>query len=264
MQRIESEQNPKIKRWRRLGTKKGREREKAFLAEGVRLVEEALKSKTHTVSALIFSEENHRDREPLQPFLEAQPDLRVFCVPSSLFRRLSDTETPQGVAAEVSIPTQAPSFLQRDRVFLLILDEVQDPGNVGTMIRTADAAGMDGVVLGSGSADPYNPKVIRSTMGSVFHLPVLQRPLSDWMPSLKEHQIQLLSTSLTRGVSYDTAGIYQRKTALVLGNEAQGVSAEIGRWMDTEVTIPIYGKAESLNVASAAAILAYEVRRQIG
>ena len=137
-----------------------------------------------------------------------------------------------------------------------MIDSVQDPGNVGTMIRTADAAGMDAVILGKGTADPYNPKTVRAAQGSHFNIPVVRGELSEWVERLKEAGIRVLGTGLENAVTH-TAIEMQSEFALIVGNEGSGVDPELLSLADDTVMIPLYGKAESLNVAVATGILLY-------
>ena len=158
---------------------------------------------------------------------------------------ICDTKTPQGVAAVASMPEPPDIRLG----FIVALDDVQDPANVGTIIRTADAAGCGGVVLSDGSADPYAPKVVRASMGSLFHLPVVRTALRPYLEELRESGYRVACADLDGQTDFSLAA---EKTCLVIGNEARGISEEILCLSDVRVRIPIYGKAESLNAAVAA------------
>ncbi|HEU5140762.1 MAG TPA: RNA methyltransferase, partial [Bacillales bacterium] len=140
----------------------------------------------------------------------------------------------------------------------LLVDGVQDPGNIGTMIRTADAAGLSTVILGRGCADPYNGKVLRATQGSLFHLPVVEGDLFEWMAILKKEQIRVFGTALEGGEAYPSVSRGD-PFALVVGNETSGVDPELLDRADANLYIPIYGDAESLNVSVAAGILMYHL-----
>src|SRR5699024_7380004 len=139
---------------------------------------------------------------------------------------------------------------------LLVVDSLQDPGNLGTMIRTADAAGFEAVILGDGSVDLYNEKVIRATQGSIFHIPVFQFDLITNIPVLKQEGFRIWASALSGATSYNVLTPAE-KNALVIGNEGAGVSDEVLLLADYQVKIPIYGKAESLNAGIAAGILMY-------
>jgi TrmH family RNA methyltransferase len=137
-----------------------------------------------------------------------------------------------------------------------MIDAVQDPGNVGTMIRTADAAGIDAVILGKGTADAYNPKTVRSAQGSHFHIPILKGDLSDWLRAFKSQKIPVYGTSLKDSVTYNHVEP-QSRFALIMGNEGSGLSQELLVKTDMNLKIPLLGQAESLNVAVATGILLY-------
>ncbi|KPD01469.1 putative TrmH family tRNA/rRNA methyltransferase [Geobacillus sp. BCO2] len=141
----------------------------------------------------------------------------------------------------------------------LLIDAVQDPGNLGTMIRTADAAGIDAVILGEGCADLYNAKVVRATQGSLFHLPVVNGDLAQWIARFKEQGIPVYGTALEKAVDYRTVPL-SSSFALLVGNEGSGIRPELLGLTTENVYIPIYGQAESLNVAVAAGILLYSLQ----
>lgn len=252
MQRIDSLQNHRVKTWKKLKTKKGRDKQGAFLIEGEHLVEEALRSNAK-VTTIIVDE----DRNDI-PFTTRE--ISIVQVSKSVFREISDTDTPQGIIAVCEKLKERPLSLSEgsERKFLL-LDEVQDPGNVGTMIRTADCAGFNAVILGKGCADLYNPKTIRSTQGSLFHLPIYQQDLTETIRRLKEHQIPVFGTALSQATDYRKIGKHAA-FALLVGNEGAGVKPEYLELCDENVYIPIYGQAESLNVAVAAGILMYALQ----
>ncbi|MGD6841087.1 TrmH family RNA methyltransferase [Bacillus infantis] len=249
MKHIQSANNPQIKQWRKLLAKKERDKTGMFLAEGYHLAEEALKGEKAT--ELIISENAEL------PARWNYGELPVTIVTDEIIKSLSDTETPQGVIAVCKEEKMLPASV-KGSTFLLI-DAVQDPGNLGTMIRTADAAGIDAVIVGKGSADIYNPKVLRSAQGSHFHLPIIRGSLDEWMDRLKEEEIPVYGTALENGSSYketQPAGRF----ALLVGNEGSGVSPDLLERTDKNLYIPIYGKSESLNVAVAAGILLYYLK----
>ncbi|WP_078430161.1 TrmH family RNA methyltransferase [Alkalihalobacterium alkalinitrilicum] len=251
MNRIESVKNPKVKQWKKLHTKKGRDAEKQFILEGTHLIEEARTSGI-VPEELIISEEYD------VPKSWSDWQVPITYVTDRVMVELSETRTPQGV---IAICQQFEHLLAPKKGKYLFLDAVQDPGNVGTIIRTADAAGMDGVVLGDGSVDLYNGKVIRSTQGSLFHLPIIRGNLNEWVTNMKTLEIPVYGTALENGRDYnevETTSSY----ALIVGNEGEGVSKELLKQTDLNLYVPIYGKAESLNVAIATAILIYGLRNQ--
>lgn len=247
MKRIESLSNSLVKYWKKLATtRKERDQSGDFLVEGFHLVEEALQG-TDVLNLIV--------REGVEiPATWNVDNIYMVEVTAAIAAELAETERTQGIFAHC----KQPDFEVKSswKKFLLI-DAVQDPGNVGTMIRTADAAGMDAVILGKGSADPFNPKTIRSTQGSIFHLPVLRGELVDWVEQLQERDIPIYGTALDA-----TSVVYNQvqKTpsfAVIMGNEGSGISKELLTKTTKNVIIPIMGGAESLNVAVATGIVLY-------
>ena len=174
-----------------------------------------------------------------------------------MLKELCETQTPQGIVAEVAKQSQAlPESLSGK---YLLLEDVQDPGNVGTMIRTADAAGYDGVFLSDKSADIYNQKTLRSMQGSHFHLPIYRGPILDMVEACKKQGVPVLATTLS-DISVDYKAVKtDGNFALVMGNEGQGISQEMAESADQLVHISMPGQAESLNVAVAAGILMFSL-----
>jgi len=242
---IESLKNPKVKALKKLLTKKEREKTKRFMVEGFHLVEEAL-----NVEAVVELVITPSTTLPAEWDIDAK---EVTCVTEEIFKELSDTETPQGILAVCKQPvSEFQSSFQR----VLLIDAVQDPGNLGTIIRTADAANLDAVILGKGTVDVFNSKVIRSTQGSIFHIPIVKRDLTEMIQELKQLSIPVYGTSLQNSTPYRDVE-RTNSFAIIVGNEGNGVSQEVLKQTDHNLYIPIYGKAESLNVAIAAGILMY-------
>ncbi|MBP3949716.1 TrmH family RNA methyltransferase [Bacillus suaedae] len=250
MKRIDSIKNERIKAWKKLHTRKGREKAGMFMVEGHHLIEEALKSPI-VVQVVLMTE------EIVAPSNELINGCEMIVVSDQVMKEISETESPQGIAAICELPV-SPAIDTLEGRYLLA-DRVQDPGNLGTMIRTADAAGMTGVVLGEGSVDLFNSKVIRSSQGSIFHLPVVKGDLLVWIQWLKEAGIPVFGTALEGASSY-SAIEPQEQFALIVGNEGEGVSQEILDRTDQNLYVPIYGHAESLNVAVATGVLLYYLR----
>jgi RNA methyltransferase, TrmH family len=248
--RIESVKNQKVKQWRKLQTKKEREATGTFMIEGLHLVEEALKTK-EMIKDLIVSEDT------TLPTHWNVDQLNIILVTKEVMKAISDTEAPQGIAAicEFQKQHEADSWEK-----VLFVDGVQDPGNLGTIIRTADAAGIDGIILGEGTVDHYNSKVIRSSQGSIFHLPIVNGNLMEWFQVYNEKQIPIYGTSLQNGVSYREATPTEQ-FCLIIGNEGSGVDRELLQKTTKNLYIPIYGGAESLNVGIATGILLYHLRQ---
>ncbi|AXI09639.1 RNA methyltransferase [Oceanobacillus zhaokaii] len=244
---ITSVKNERVKAWKKLHNRKERNNTKTFIIEGFHLLEEAWKS--DWVIQEIIAEEAVELPNWCQ-------DYEVERVSAPVFEQITQTQTPQGVAAVLEMKEAT----KRKGNYLLLIDSVQDPGNLGTMIRTADAAGMDGIVLGNGTVDIYNDKVLRSTQGSIFHIPIYHASLLDEVKDLQQNGFKIWATALLNAKKYNEIQI-DGKVALILGNEGAGVRQELIDVADEIVTIPIYGKAESLNVSIAAGILMYYLKR---
>jgi len=186
---------------------------------------------------------------------------RVFDLDAGVLERVADTVTPQPVLAVVGFqPSDLGALRQADLV--VVCSDVRDPGNAGTLIRTADAAGADGVVCCDGTVDPYNPKTVRASAGSVFHLPIVAGgEVDSVIETLRGFGLRTLGTVVRDGVDYADVDLTDR-LALVFGNEASGLSDGVLAALDVAVTIPMAGRAESLNVSVSAAVLCFEVLRQ--
>lgn len=247
---ISSTQNEFVKMIRSLHDRKGRSERRMFLVEGKKCVDELLKYMPGIINTLIVTEGLPADDVVMQ--IEALGK-RVQRVAPHVMKALCDCKTPQSLAAVADIPDQATV----EDGFVIALDDVMDPANVGTIIRTADAAGCSAVVLSSGSADPFSPKAVRASMGSLFHLPVARTELHSRLDELlqKGYDVACAELAGTTDVCLDA-----NRTCLVIGNESRGISEEIMKRATARIRIPIYGKAESLNAAVAAGILIYKIR----
>ena len=242
---ITSKANSLVKKTKKLLQKKYRK--ESYLIEGWHLFEEA---KAHGAKILnVFV---------LQDYAFKVVDLaNVFIVSEDILKDLSASKTPQGIVAEVALPK--PKLPQDFQGKYLILEDVQDPGNVGTMIRTADAAGFDAVFISEKTADIYNLKTLRSMQGSHFHLPVYRVKLLDVMVLLKEAGVLTIATTLSENsLDYRTLD-NNENFALIMGNEGQGISHEMAKQADILTHINMPGQAESLNVAVAAAIIIFSL-----
>lgn len=243
MEIIRSKSNNLVKQIKKLQQKKYRR--SSYLIEGWHLLEEAVKVGA-TIQHILVVEE-HVDRVAHME--------QVTVVSPEIMQDLADSKSPQGVLAQLVLPSQ--DLPERLDGRFLVLEDVQDPGNVGTMIRTADAAGFDGVFLTDKSADIYNMKVLRSMQGSHFHLPIYRLPIGDILSTLKNNQVEVLATTLSsRSVDYRRVRP-ETSFALVMGNEGQGISDFVSEEADQLVHITMPGQAESLNVAIAAGILVF-------
>ncbi len=249
MKHIESVNNSKVKQWKKLLTKKERDKTESFLVEGFHLVEEAIKQGEQILEIIVSEKVGLPSRWDVGTTL-------VTTVTEEISNSLSDTEAPQGIYAVCRQPNQK----DHDAKTYLLIDAVQDPGNLGTMIRTADAAGIDMVVIGRGSVDIYNSKVLRSAQGSHFHLPIIRGDLHEWMDMLQEQHIPVYGTALEEASVYTDVSPTD-SFALIVGNEGNGVGKDILTNTTGNLYIPIYGKSESLNVAVATGILLYYLKK---
>lgn len=248
MEILTSLKNQKVQQWRSLKDKKAREDTKTFLVEGVRMVREAVSS-SFEVKALIL-------REGFVPDFIFPSGVPVYLLPAHVFQSVCDTRTPQGIAAVLSLKTREASG-----PCLIALDGVQDPGNVGTIIRTADAAGFDGIILSSDCADLFSPKVLRSTMGSIFRLGFsFPSSLPDALVSLENEGYSVLSSQLDGDSFFDRKNVSSH-FVLIIGNEGNGISYAVKAIATHHLRLPMRGGAESLNAAVAAGIMMFDLMR---
>lgn len=195
---------------------------------------------------------------------ELVKDKKYQIVSDQVFKKISDTVTPQGIVAVVKQKSYSIDYIiekrNKEKSCIVVLDRLQDPGNMGTIVRTGEAAGISGIIMSKGSADIYNPKVIRSTMGSIFRVPfVIVDDLIAAVDKLKDNGITTYAAHL-KGELYNS-GSLTKDCALLIGNEARGLSEKISAKADKLIKIPMHGKVESLNAAIATAILMYEAAR---
>lgn len=251
MKEIQSVKNPLIKELKKLHKKKYREEARCYLLEGFHLVEEAAASGAHIKEVLVTD----RGLSEWRDWIDQQVNEEICTLVSAeVMSAVSDLPTPQGILAVIEMEETS---IEEYKGGWLLLDNVQDPGNVGTMIRTADAFGLTGVILGKGTADLYSTKVLRSMQGSNYHLPILQKDLTEIIPHFKEQQTPIYGTELNEEALPLNEVTKTTDFALVMGNEGQGVKKEILDMTDKNVYIPIPGNAESLNVGVAAGVLMY-------
>lgn len=248
MEILTSLKNPRVTAWRSLKEKKGRDEQNAFLVEGVRMVREALSSSFPVLAILL--------REGFQPDFALPESAAVYLLPENVFRSVCDTKTPQGIAAVLERRTREALGPR-----LLALDCVQDPGNVGTMIRSADAAGFDGVILGPDCADLFSPKVLRSTMGSIFRLGFsFPASLAESLYQYRNSGYSVISSQLDGDSFYDRKNVSD-SLILIIGNEGNGISDAVKSCATHHLRLPMRGGAESLNAAVAAGIMMYDLTR---
>lgn len=250
MKEIQSAKNPRIKELKKLHKKKYREQNRTYLLEGFHLIEEAVAAKA-VIKEIYVTQKGQKE---WQTWLDQLVEVELFLVTDEVMQALSDLPTPQGILAVVEHEAmKSPVFSGG----WLLLDNVQDPGNVGTMIRTADAFGLAGVLLGQGTADLYSTKVLRSMQGSNYHLPVIQMDLSLAIQQLKEQDFMIYGTELNEEATALNEVETPANFAIIMGNEGQGVSQELLNFTDKNIYIPMSGNAESLNVGVATGILLY-------
>lgn len=258
---IQSVSNGQIKNILQLQKKsKARREQSAFVVEGIKMVSETPKDQLLQIYASTsFLQQKNPDR---QPELQNQ---KIIEVSDAVFREISDTVTPQGILAVVrqkNVTIEELFCLPSPKRFL-VLENLQDPGNLGTMIRTAEGAGISGVILSKNSVDIYNPKVIRSTMGAIYRVPFLYvEDIFKIAGLLKQQKITSFAAHLQGEINCYEAD-YKKDIAFFIGNEASGLSPKLAELADIWIRIPMEGKLESLNAAVAAAILMYEAKRQI-
>lgn len=251
----------KVQRLRRLvGRRSAREAERAFVAEGAKVVGEALDVQG-CVEALFIDPGNAGPADLAVVDRAFSAGCRVFELEKGVLERVAGTVTPQPVLAVVGAVDRPLGDLARDGLIVLCAD-VRDPGNLGTVLRSAEAAGARGVVCAEGTVDPYNPKCVRASAGALFHVPlVVGGNTVQVLGELGTWGLRRVGTSARDGVRLWDADL-TGPVVLVLGNEATGLAPEVEAALDASVTIPIEGRAESLNVGMAAAVLVYEAARQ--
>lgn len=256
MEKIESLQNSRVKEWTKLKTKKGRKKQNSYLLEGWHLVKEALLAQAD-LAVILMTVDFKKEASLAELLKKSNCSAETIQISTAVEKKISDTNSPQGIFAVAAI---TPNFLQVPKNLAgkwLLLDNIQDPGNLGTMVRTADAAGFTGVILGKKTVDLFQPKVTRSMQGSQFHLRLIQGDLNDWIKDFKKQAIPVYGTKV------DALAVDYRKVkktsqfALVMGNEGNGVAPEILQQTTQNLYIPLDGQAESLNVAVAAGILMF-------
>ncbi|GAA4739368.1 RNA methyltransferase [Amnibacterium soli] len=253
---IESTKNPTVKRVARLKQRPEREETGLALMEGPQVVRELIAHAAETVEELYFTSDGF-ERHPDIAEAATAAGIDVEFVSDAVIAAMADTRTPQGVLAVAhQTPVRLRDLFEEAPRLVVVLDEVRDPGNAGTIIRVADAAGADAVILTGSSVDPYNPKVVRSTTGSLFHLRVATgASLGAVAEAVRGAGLELLAADM-HGEPLPDADL-SKPTAWLFGNEAHGLSAEARASADRTVAVPIYGAAESLNLATAASVCLY-------
>lgn len=254
---IESKGNNLFKETKKLKERKNRIKSGKYIIEGFRLVQEAFKAGIDVDYLIVTSDGKEKLDSYLGEYLNEKSN--IYEMTDTLFKELISTEQPQGIVAVINMNEKP---LDLNGSFYLLCDKVQDPGNLGTIIRTAHAVGVQGIILTKGTVDIYNEKTIRSTMGSIFYVPIHYDDENfTLVKQLKSEGFKTVVTSLDTDKNFFEEDI-RGKVLLTVGNEGNGVSDEVYKLADIKVKIPMPGNAESLNVAIATSVIMYEKIRQ--
>ena len=256
---ISSKDNEFIKHIKKLKDKKYRDMNKEFIIEGIKLIREAIEEKAEIKQIIICDNCLDSDIIPKELMYEIAKYECVY-VTESIFKVISDVNTPQGILAIIG-RNAGEAKIDYTQDIIVALDDIQDPGNLGTILRTVDSIGLNQILVSKGTADSYNPKVVRSTMGAIFRIKIIEcENLENTLKEVKKHKFKLVVTSLqTEKSLYD---INFDKKLIVIGNEANGVEQKIQDLADEKIKIPMLGKTESLNASVATGIVLYEYVRQ--
>ena len=239
---------------------KARREDDVFIVEGIRMNAEIPQEKI--LETFVSESFLHKMQQSEKQYLMALAN-GYETVTDEVFRKMSDTQSPQGILSVVrQTHSDLVNILDQDNPMLLLLEDVQDPGNLGTMFRSAEGAGVNGILMSGGTADVYNPKVVRSTMGAIFRMPFLYvDSIPEAMGQLRKKGICTYAAHLQGKKSYDEMD-YTKPCAFLIGNEGNGLSREAAEAADTYILIPMLGKVESMNAGTSAAILTFEAARQ--
>ncbi len=256
---ISSKDNELVKNIKKLKEKKYRDIYKEFIVEGIKLIKEAIEEKADIQKIVICDNCLNADVIPKQLMYEIAKFDCVY-VTENVFNTVSDVNTPQGILAIIK-RKNIEIEIDYSQDIIVALDDIQDPGNLGTILRTVDSIGLNQILVSKGTADCYNSKVIRSTMGAIFRVNVIEcENLENVLKKVKNNNFELIITSLqTKNSIYD---VDYSKKVIVIGNEANGVKKDIQNIADIKVKIPMLGKTESLNASVATGIVLYEYVRQ--
>lgn len=254
---ISSTKNNIIKQIIKLKTKKEREKTGLFIIEGERFIN--LIPKNTKIEYYVFSESYANKNNVFENFKNA----KIYIVLDDIFKKISETISPQGAMAICNIKKDSFKNLDiKEDSFFVILDRITDPGNLGTIIRSADALGVSGLILSKGCVDLYNDKTLRSTMGSLFNIPIIENcEIDDILEILKKEDFNIICTHL-KGTKTPFEINFFGKIALIIGNEANGVLDKYVKSSNEIIKIPMVGKAESMNVSIASSIIFYEALSQ--
>lgn len=259
MQRITSKDNDFIKHIKKLKDKKYRDISNEYVIEGVKLVAEAIQESAKIKHIVLCDDCERSDFIPKDLMYEIAKYDCIY-VTDNLFKYLSEVQNPQGILAIIE-KNNKDNQIDYSQDIIVALDDLQDPGNLGTILRTVDSIGLTQILVSKGTADCYNPKVVRSTMGAIFRIKLIEcEDLAKTLKEIKKHKFKVMVSSLQTDNSIYDAN-YNKKV-LVIGNEANGVKEDIQNLADEKVKIPMLGKTESLNASVATGIILYEYVRQ--
>jgi len=256
---ITSKDNETIKHIRKLKEKKYRDEFGEYIVEGIKLINEAIEEE-QDVKTIIVCDNCNKAEEINQNSMYEVAKHKCVYVDEKVFHSITEVQNPQGILAVVGKQNKEKE-IDFGEDLIVVLDDIQDPGNLGTILRTVDSVGLKQIIVSKKSGDVYNSKVVRSTMGAIFRVNVIESDnLVETIKQIKKHKFEVVSTSLDTDKSmYD---IEYKKTVIVIGNEANGVSQEIQEMSDKKIKIPMLGKTESLNASVATGIVLYEYVRQ--
>lgn len=256
---ITSKDNEFIKHLKKLKEKKYREEYSEFIVEGIKMIQEAIDEGAE-IKHIIICDDCKTQGSFSSEFLYEIAKYNCVYVTEKIFSGITDVMNPQGILAVIDKKNKSDDIDYNANLFL-ILDDIQDPGNMGTILRTADSINLKQIIVSKGTADCYNPKVVRSTMGAIFRVNVIEcEELKKIIKEMKKRKIKVYATDLATNKSIYDADY--KKSAIVIGNEANGVSKEILELADEKIKIPMTGKTESLNAAVATGIILYEAVRK--
>ena len=259
MQSISSKENELIKHIRKLKDKKERDISNEYVIEGIKLIQEAIRENVKINQIIICDDCEKTESIPKDLKYEIAKYNCIY-VTRKILKYISEVQEPQGILAVIE-KNNLNREIDYNQDIIVALDDVQDPGNLGTILRTVDSIGITQILVSKGTADCYNPKVVRSTMGAIFRIKIIEcEDLEKSLKEIKKHKFKVVVTSLqTENSIYD---ISYNKKIIVIGNEAKGVEPNIQTMADEKVKIPMLGKTESLNASVAAGIVLYEYVRQ--
>ena len=255
---ITSKDNETIKHIRKLKEKKYRDEYGEYIVEGIKLINEAIKEKADVKTIIVC---DNCDKEAInQNSMYEVAKQNCIYVDEKVFNTITEVKNPQGILAVIGKESKEKEINYKEDI-IVILDDIQDPGNLGTILRTVDSVGLSQIIVSKKSGGIYNSKVVRSTMGAIFRLNVIESEnLNSTIKEIKKRKFNIISTSLNTDKSlYD---ITLNKSVIVIGNEANGVSKEIQDLSDIKIKIPMLGKTESLNASVATGVVLYEYVRQ--